>query len=171
MGFIGIIRIAVAYKLVSIIGTEVHRYIKRRMFTKHVKNNSMNRWEYYLEHKLLKNYAVYLESFGDVKLIPDFEVSGPVANVPSKCTIKVYSGDNKELATIECINKPVIKKNFNTHYIDVEIAKFKVIPKNVKIEKRSRNIVAQTNKSDSITIAEDTSIVQRIGNIIKNTKR
>lgn len=171
MGFMGIIRIAVAYKLVSIIGTEIHRYIKHKIFTKHTKNNSMNRWEYYLENKLLKNYAIYLESFGDVKLVPDFTVSGPVANVPSQCAIKVYDGDNKEVATIECQNRPVIKKSFNNHYIDIEIAKFKVTPKENKSESRTRSVVAKTNKSDSSAAAEDTSIVQRIGNIIKHSKR
>lgn len=171
MGFIGIVRIAVAYKLVSIIGTELHRYIKHKIFSKQIKNNSMNRWEYYLEHKLLKTYAKYLESFGEVKLIPDFEISGPVANVPSVCSIKVYNANNKHVATIECKNKPVIKKSFNNHYIDIEIVKFKVTSKDDKIEKRSRNIVAQSNKSDNCTIKEDPSIIQRIGNIIKYSKR
>ena len=171
MSFLGIVRIAVAYKLVSIIGTELHRYIKHKMFSKRVKTNSMNRWEYYLEYKLLKGYTKYLESFGNVKLIPDFEISGPVSNVPNKCAINVYNEEDKLVATIECQNKPVIKKSFNSHYIDIEIVKFKVTPKNYKIEKRSTNIVEQTNKSNNYTIEENPSIVQRIGNIIKHTKR
>tara|TARA_R110002167_G_scaffold48013_4_gene141921 strand:- start:1077 stop:1586 length:510 start_codon:yes stop_codon:yes gene_type:complete len=169
MGFLGIIRIAVAYKLVSILGTELHRYVKRRIYTNNVKNNSMNRWEYYLENKLLKNYSQFLESFGEIKLVPDFNVSGSISDVPNKCNIKVYDLDNIHIATIQCQNKAVIKKQFNTHYIDVEIAKFKVTPKDDKVEKRSRNIMAQTNKSNSITATEDTSIIKRISNIIKNS--
>lgn len=169
MGFLSIVRIAVAYKLVSILGTELHRYVKRRIYTNNVKNNSMNRWEYYLENKLLKNYSQFLESFGEIKLVPDFDVSGPVADVPNKCIIKVYNLDSLHIATIQCQNKAVIKKQFNSHYIDVEIAKFKVTPKDDKVEKRSRNIMAQTDKSDSNTATEDSSIVKRIGNIIKNS--
>ena len=171
MGFLGIVRIAIAYKLVSIVGTELHRYIKHKMFTKHTKNNSMNRWEYYLENKLLKNYAKYLESFGDVKLVPDFNVSGPVANVPNQCAIKVYDGDDKELATIECETKPVIKKSLNAHYIDIEIAKFKITPKNKNVENRQKRNMAPINSDDSETLTEDASIVKRVGNIIKNTRK
>ena len=171
MGFLGIVRIAVAYKLVSIVGTEIHRYIKHKIFTKHTKNNSMNRWEYYLENKLLKNYAKYLESFGDVKLVPDFNVSGPVANVPNQCAIKVYDGDNKELATIEWENKPVIKKSFNNHFIDIEIAKFKITPKQKKVENRRKRNLASVDSDDSETSTEDASIVKRVSNIIKNTRR
>mgnify|MGYP003116196759 CR=1 FL=1 len=170
MTFWHIIRIAAAYKLVSIVGTELHRYVKHKILRKQIKNNSLNRWDYYLENKLLKNYSKYFESLGEIKLVPDFDLVGSVANVPSKCKIKVYNDDGEHIALIECSNKPTIKKNFNNYYIDIEIVKFKFTPKNGTSErKRSKSLVGSTNERNNGTVEEDTQLNERISRIIKRS--
>jgi len=172
MTFWHIIRIAAAYKLVSIVGTEIHRYLKQKILRKQIKNNSLNRWDYYLENKLLKNYSKYFESLGDIKLVPDFDIVGSVANVPNKCKIKVYQNTGQLIANIECDNKPVIKKSFDNHYIDIEISKFKFTPINDKSGKKgNKDYLGSTNGQDYRSIEEDSLLATRVGSIIKRTKR
>jgi len=170
MGFLHVVRIAVAYKLVSIIGTEVHRYIKQKVYAKQTRNNSKNRWDYYLENELLKKYSKYLKSFGDIKLVPDFAVSGSIANIPRHVKIKVYK-DDKVIATIDCENKPVIKKMFDSHYIDTEIVKFKVVTKNEDIGKANGNPMESTDERNNGEVEGDPSVLQRVSSIIGMSKR
>ena len=141
MNLLNIVKIAAIYKIVAILGTEIHRYIKYRSFKHRVKNDSMSRWNYYLEYKLMPKVGHTLKKmYGDnLKMLPQFPVRGNISDIPVKTKIFIYGSETDLLlGTIFVINEITIKKSVGSTYIDINIVNCSIKSKN-KCDERNQN--------------------------------